>query len=352
MRILWDLRLFSYGFGDRGVGKYTISICEDFLKKNHNHEIIILGDPDKMPKKITDRSTTIIYYKKGSWKSSLFLFPKLIKKYKIDILHYWIALSPSHNLGLGLFNKVKTMATIFDLSVEYWDETVHAKSKRKTWYWRTQKLLIRKMNSLIFISEDSKTNFKKLIPKYTGKSQVLYPSIKTEKQPSGNRDKILLALGGGENKNLLKTIEAFKMFNAKFPDYKLFIPGDCRELNKSINLGSSIKLISFQEYEKKLSKASSLLSFSIHEGLGIPAIEAISLNTPVAVSNIPSFKETLNHCAVYADPFDISDMALAIEKITKSNAEYQNKAEERYKEYCTMSNLSGGKLLTLYNELI
>lgn len=350
MRILWDLRLFSLGYSTKGVGQYCKSLCVDFLNNNHEHEIYLLGDEKKIPNEITSKSQNIITYNIKSWKYDLIHLPKIVKKQKIDIFHSWIALGPIHQIGNGFNMPCKTISTVHDLAVEQWLELDYLKSTKKSWYWKIQKHLIKQDNHLLFNSHDTQNNFFKIIKKKINNA-VLYPKIELNTK-SKCTENFLIALGGSESKNLQKTIEAFSCFNNEFKDFSLIIPGNCDEILKDKISNSNIKFLSFNEYEEQLSKSTALLAFSLHEGLGIPPIEAMSLGIPAAVSDIPPFKETLKDSAVYANPNDLDEMISAITKITLNREFYLDKTKERYKGYQELTKNNGDKLLNIYETLL
>lgn len=54
---------------------------------------------------------------------------------------------------------------------------------------------------------------------------------------------------------------------------------------------------------------------SINEGFGMPPIEAMSLGTPVITSNISSMAEVAGEAALLVDPYDLNDIARAMERI-------------------------------------
>ncbi len=51
------------------------------------------------------------------------------------------------------------------------------------------------------------------------------------------------------------------------------------------------------------------------EGFGIPPLEALACQTPVAVANATSLPEVVEDAGIYFDPFDEDDILLAINKI-------------------------------------
>src|SRR5438552_6888336 len=54
---------------------------------------------------------------------------------------------------------------------------------------------------------------------------------------------------------------------------------------------------------------------SLHEGFGIPPLEAMASGTPVAVSNLTSLPEVAADAALYFDPYDIGEIAAALRTI-------------------------------------
>jgi glycosyltransferase involved in cell wall biosynthesis len=70
--------------------------------------------------------------------------------------------------------------------------------------------------------------------------------------------------------------------------------------------------VSDEEYGEILSHATALVSASLNEGFGLPLIEAMSGGTPIAVSDIPIFREIGADAAVFFDPQSPESFAQAI----------------------------------------
>src|SRR3712207_7032732 len=67
-----------------------------------------------------------------------------------------------------------------------------------------------------------------------------------------------------------------------------------------------------EEYRAELLQATALVSASRDEGFGIPLVEAMSVGTPVVVSDIPIFREIGGDAALYFDPTSPEDVASAV----------------------------------------
>ena len=56
---------------------------------------------------------------------------------------------------------------------------------------------------------------------------------------------------------------------------------------------------------------------SLYEGFGLPILEAFSLETPVALSDTPCFREVAGNAAVYFDPEDVNSIRQTIAELLK-----------------------------------
>ena len=67
-----------------------------------------------------------------------------------------------------------------------------------------------------------------------------------------------------------------------------------------------------RDYARLLEGAHALVHASLDEGFGIPLVEAMSVGTPIVVSDIPIFREIGGSAGIYADPHDPSAFAAAV----------------------------------------
>ncbi len=69
------------------------------------------------------------------------------------------------------------------------------------------------------------------------------------------------------------------------------------------------------EYAELLERAHALVHASLDEGFGIPLVEAMSVGTPIVVSDIPIFREIGGRAGIYADPHDPVQFARAVREL-------------------------------------
>jgi len=75
--------------------------------------------------------------------------------------------------------------------------------------------------------------------------------------------------------------------------------------------------------------AEALVFPSLMEGFGLPALEALSLGTPVICSDIPIFHEILKDFPYYISPHDRCDIARSFSQVTrKKKSEMKQKENE------------------------
>lgn len=79
------------------------------------------------------------------------------------------------------------------------------------------------------------------------------------------------------------------------------------------------------EYAELLETAHALVHASLDEGFGIPLVEAMSVGTPIVVSDIPIFREIGGEAGIYADPRSPAAFAGAVHTLEDS-AEWERRS--------------------------
>lgn len=130
---------------------------------------------------------------------------------------------------------------------------------------------------------------------------------------------ILMPTGDELRKNNYRSVEAFKKFNARHNgEYTLVLTSffnpptieALQAISKDIVFTGNIK----EEQLQWLYKKATLLLFATeYEGLGLPILEAMTVNKPILCSDIPVFREISDEAMYYFDPLDVDDIAVAIE---------------------------------------
>ena len=134
------------------------------------------------------------------------------------------------------------------------------------------------------------------------------------------------------HKGVRDLIEAFLLFN-KDRNYTLVLTGPLGdpELLKLIRNTNSIKYLGHvprADMPMLFSAATAFIFTSYHEGFGLPPLEAAACGTPVIVSRIPVFLETLGNAGVFVKPGDVDGLASAMSMLA-NNGDFRIKLSLR-----------------------
>ena len=115
------------------------------------------------------------------------------------------------------------------------------------------------------------------------------------------------------HKNHLKLFQALLDLRRQLPDLRLVLTGGGLERLKPFPEGVEPRgLVSREELAELYRRAACLVFPSLHEGFGLPALEAMASGCPVAASTAGALPEVCGDAAVLFDPEDVHAMENAI----------------------------------------
>jgi glycosyltransferase involved in cell wall biosynthesis len=138
----------------------------------------------------------------------------------------------------------------------------------------------------------------------------------------------LLYVGGlSPHKNLIRLVEAFAQGVAD--DVLLVLAGDVNDVFHThvpevratverLHLNNRVIMTGFVPDDDLVflySRAYALVSPSLMEGFGLPAVEAMACGTPVLSSRAGSLPEVVGDAGVYFDPTDVGSMAVVMRSL-------------------------------------
>lgn len=321
-----------------GIREYIDNLVNNIYELNKDHEIIVYVLQDQLSfakehfpagvrlKTIPFNSKTLADRIKRSLFETAF-WKKEEEKEKFDIFHSPFFHAPS-------LKKAKVLLTVHDLRLYRFPETYEY--LRYQFLKRKVRSSIRKADHLITISEFTKKEIKELCGVGDDNITVILEAINRErfshdktKRPKNldsqiREGKFILAVGHIEpRKNYDRLMDAFEIVrkNPDLSDLQLVIVGkqdhSFKETIERIHNTSGIHYLNFldgSELNWLYANASLFVFPSYYEGFGFPPLEAASLGTISAVSNVSSIPEVCGDGAFYFDPYNIDEMASAIKE--------------------------------------
>lgn len=253
------------------------------------------------------------------------VLPRVVTKHGIDVLHSPGYVSPV----IGKFGKV---VTIHDMQYIYYPSYF---PKARLLYWKyLLPLSATKSDVILTVSENSKADIANFLNIPKNKIFVTYEAPKFcadsgEDDPLptvmkyGIRHNYVLSVASLlPHKNLDRLIEAFALLEGKI-DHQLILVGlkghaldKLREtIRNKLNHPARVVILGYipdQDLEAIYKRASLFILPSLFEGFGIPLLEAMSLDCPVAASNKTSIPEVVGDAALLFDPNSSEQIAEAI----------------------------------------
>jgi glycosyltransferase involved in cell wall biosynthesis len=132
----------------------------------------------------------------------------------------------------------------------------------------------------------------------------------------------LLAVGTVEAR---KDLETAVRAVATIPDVKLVSAGvqtvyavGVNRLARELGVSDRVELRGFvgeAELRELYAAAAALVFPSQYEGFGLPPLQALAARLPVVASDIPVLREVLDDCAIFAQPGNVEDFALGMQRV-------------------------------------
>ena len=263
------------------------------------------------------------------------------KKENFDIFHSPFFHSPR-------LKNARLLLTVHDLRLYRFPKTYEF--MRYQFLKRKVRKSIRQADYIISISEFTKQEIVDLCGVRPEKIIAIPEAINRERfavkeqgepadLPEGLKGKrFLLAVGHMEpRKNYLRLIEAFEKIKSEngLSDVQLVIVGkkdhSFKETLEKIDSTQGVHYLNFVSHELLvwLYKNASLFVFpSYYEGFGFPPLEAASLGTASAVSNLSSIPEVCGDAAFYFDPFDVQNISSVIASALQNPKEIESMKEK------------------------
>lgn len=335
MRVAIDIRRA----GDYGIGTYIRNIIGQLSRFDLATRYLLVGQRRHLEEFDTlPENFELLEYgaDPGSFRTHLHL-PLLLRRRRIDLLHmpwfYAPAIVPCH-----------LVITVHDLT-DVLTPQVGAAPLVQTGRLFFARRALARADRILAVSHSSKRELAHVFGIPENKIAVIYNAVDERflREPlPADAQRILerhavnypFVLYAGKvklEKNLPRLIEAFAVAKDDLRDdpelsrLKLLLIGD--ELGKHPDLRRTVVRTRLREDVRFLgfvphavlsvfyARARAFLFPSLHEGFGLPPLEAMAHGTPVLTSNVSSLPEVFTQAALLVNPENVFDIARGIRQI-------------------------------------
>ena len=359
MKIGIDARF--YGPVGKGLGRYTQEVLDNIIKiseaqaaddpeSGDDFQYVVFLSPDNFDE-FTPASDTVKKVKLPcAWYSlsEQIVMPFYLWRSRLDLVHF-----PHFNVPI--LTPSRFIVTIHDLILTHFP-TVRA-TTRGPWRYFFKNIAYRaviffalwRAEKIITVSEFSRSD---IISKFGADPAKIVVTYEGVANLSKGRDSLfvakldnqetlaqyhiphnfLLYVGNAyPHKNLENLLKVFSHLHAERPEFRLVLVGKidyfyeriqaaARALNlwQTGNLNSPVIFPGYvpdAQLEIFYAEAKAYVFPSLYEGFGLPPLEAMAKNCPVASSDRASLPEVLGGAALYFDPEDTADMLAKIKMV-------------------------------------
>lgn len=332
MKILYDHQIFSYQkYG--GASKYYCEIIRNF-PTNIWDTTTVFSENEYVKSfnlfPIHDPFTSLNLKRKAFLMNTLnipYSFFRL-KRGDYDIFHQ----TNFDTYCLHAIGKKKMVTTFHDMNfLKYQEMYQYNFCHPKGWMVSAQRKSIARADKTIAISDATKNDLINYWDINPEKIKVIHHGVDKNKIQNLPLDRIvdspyLLFVGDRAGyKNFNRFLTAFSFLAQKNPRLKLICTGkgfDASEVKllEKLNVAQSVLHISANErtMAQLYRDAEFFVYPSLSEGFGMPVLEAMVYDCPVALSNTSCLPEVAGNAGLYFDPYQIDDIFLKISQLLES----------------------------------
>jgi glycosyltransferase involved in cell wall biosynthesis len=311
-----------------GTENYSLHVLREILRQDgRNQYRLYLGVPlpdGLLP--LSERTETRVIHLPRLW-THLGLSREMLVA-PPDVLFV-----PSH--VLPIFRPARSVVVVYDVGHRFFPRA-HRVTEWLYVEWAIRRQ-VRVASAVITISEASRQDLVRLYGADPARIAVAYPAVDDRFQPQGPAEiervwakyglpeRYVLHLGTVKpRKNLPRLVRAFAAAGLP-PETYLVLAGHAGSgaaaLNRAVvesNLGERVRLLSYVgdgDLPRLYSGAACVVVPSLHEGFGMPALEALACGAPLVASNRSSLPEFVGDAGVLVDPLDITSIAAGLRRM-------------------------------------
>lgn len=342
MKIGFDFRMG--GSINAGIGRYSFELLKAMLERNGSEDFVVFYNSDNVNfqdlEVLKSLGATIVEanYRHYSYGEQL-LFPKLLNSHKLDLVHF-------PNFNVPVFYKGQYVVTIHDMVHHMLSGHKKSRYLKFLGYKYIINQAAKRAKAIITVTESAKKEIVQFLNVSPEKIFVTYEAPAEAIKNPGDFDRLkqnfllkspyLLFVGTLERKkNIVNLCLGFDKLISKYHyDLDLVLVGKVDQhypeiKQQALEIVHRDRLI-FTGYVNNNDQANfyqnafAFVTASMHEGFGLPGLEAMQYGVPVLASNTEVFNEVYDNAAIYFDGLNPEDIADKIHLVVSDQPFYQS----------------------------
>jgi glycosyltransferase involved in cell wall biosynthesis len=336
---------FGYGQGESGIAEYIRNTINLLAERGCKIDLLL---PEHDVAFWSDRHKSVtlkLFSNLPRSEFGMLLWSHFILPRKLDIKAYDYGFIPAGSKMILPGFPHKTIITIHDLS-RYYHRSAWSKME-KFWVRTVLPIYLRKAGAVVAISENTRNDIIRLMRIDPAKITVNHIGFNVGKYYSspendltvtvkaryGLPDKYVLYVApvGGEYKNHLNLIRAYEKLPARIKFvHKLVLAGRILTRGQRVlryakhsSDRDNIIFTGFipEEHMPEVFRNASLYAFpALHEGFGIPLVEAMSCGVPVICADSGALPEIGGNAVISFNPQSVDEIYHRIEEVLSDDA--------------------------------
>lgn len=320
-----------------GVGIYVEQLLRHLVQERPQWDYLLYNNKPFSPEAIPGLTPFAGYFPRSRWMWMHLKLPRVISQSGVDLCHFMNNSAPLgcaspyaitiHDASLFLFNQYHPWSRLVALRL-------------------LLPQVARRAEAVITVSQASRQDLIRVLNLDPAKVQVVYSAAGPEFRPLRDEtqraqlrqkynlpDKFVLFVGTIEpRKNLLRLVAAFAQVQAHHPDCHLVLVGPNGwmmngALEKEVaaaDLAGKVHILGFvpQADLPGIYSLAAVFAFpSLHEGFGLPLLEAMACGTAVLTSNCSAMPEVSGTAAYLVEPHSTTSIADGLNTLLASSAQ-------------------------------
>ncbi|MHB1416381.1 MAG: glycosyltransferase family 4 protein, partial [Chloroflexota bacterium] len=336
LRIAFDGRYVRDSFG--GIARFAFCLLSALVREDADATYLVYYDPVQKASRfdlagvlqqpnVVARPLSAPLY---SLREQI-IWPLTLGRDRADVFY-------SPYFALPLLARRPCVCTVHDLIFELEPAYRHGNWVR-AYYFPMMRLALRRAAAVLAVSETTKGRLMTHYGTDAGRVTVVSEAAADTFQPSPDGrlvaeakqalalpERYVLAVGARRpHKNLGAAVRAFAMIQPEVPHSLVLVGAPERRYADDVaaaldELGSGVRVHELASVDERYLPALYHLAEvvvipSLHEGFGLPALEAMATGTPVVTSNRGALPEVVGEAGILVDPTDLAGLANALRRV-------------------------------------